>query len=491
MKKIVFLIFPFLFASCGSDFIDLLPHSTVSTDILYQTDKDFQDAVIGGYSVLQTVYQSMYVYADMRGDDAQAGVIKTNDQSDSDLLITPSTNGNINSTWQRFYSIIYRVNMVLEKIESADPSVVTNKNQHIGEARFLRALSYFNLVRIFGDVPLLTVPVSATEALETPRTKVDLVYEVIINDLIAAEQLLPRSYSGANVGRATSGAAKALLGKVYLTSHDFARAESKLQEVTTMGYALLPDYKDLFDYSKDEHHSEYIFDIEYVPGNNISNNMTNQHLPNQASFLAFHGIAGIGDESMVPHDQLRFLFEDHDLRKDITVAPTGGYVDPVTGEIIPGGWINADGEFIRFPPATSQKFTYKFITPTERSNDSPCNYKVIRYADVILMYAAALNENGKTSEALTWLNMVRERAGVAPFTGLSQSETREAIYTERRFELTFEGHRWFDLIRTGRALDNPVLQGLGIRPYHLLFPVPWSQVMVVNDRSIFWQNEGY
>jgi hypothetical protein len=107
------------------------------------------------------------------------------------------------------------------------------------------------------------------------------------------------------------------------------------------------------------------------------------------------------------------------------------------------------------------------------------------------MYAEALNENGKTAEALTWLNMIRTRAGVDNYSGLSQSETREAIYTERRFELTFEGHRWFDLVRTGRALNNPVLQGLGIRPFHLLFPVPWSQVMVVNDPTIFWQNEGY
>jgi len=491
MKKIVFLIFPFLFASCSTDFIDLLPHSTVSIDVLYKTDNDFRDAVIGGYSVLQTEYQQMYIYGDLRGDDAMVGVIKTNEWSDSDLFIMPSTTGAINSTWRNYYSIIYRMNMVLEKIEEADPATIKNKNRHVAEARFLRALSYFNLVRIFGDVPLLTVPISASEALKTPRTKVDVVYETIISDFMAAEQALPRSYSGADVGRATSGAAKALLGKVYLTCHDFVKAESKLQEVTTMGYSLLPNYKDLYDYSKDEHHSEYIFDIEYHPGNNISNNMTNVYYPNQASFQAFHGVTGIGDERLCPHDVLRFLYEDNDLRKDITVAPTGGYVDPVTGEIVPGGWINGAGEFVRFPPATSQRFTYKYLTRTERSNDSPCNYKVTRYADVILMYAEALNENGKTTEALTWLNMVRTRAGVKAFSGLSQSETREAIYTERRFELTFEGHRWFDLVRTGRALDNPVLQGLGIRPYHLLFPVPWSQVMVVNDRSIFWQNEGY
>lgn len=479
MKRIVYLFFPIIFAACSTDFIDLLPQSTVSVDVMYQTDNDFRDAVVGSYAILQSQYVNMYIFGDMRSDDAIQLVVKADTQSESDLFTLASTNGTINSTWRNYYSLIFRVNTVLSKIEEADPAIVTNKNRHTGEARFLRALAYFDLVRLFGDVPLVTTPISATEALNTPREKIDAIYELIISDFTSAEQLLPASYSGSNVGRATSGAAKALLGKVYLTRHDFAKAESKLQEVTNMSYSLLPNFNDLYDYAKDKHHSEYIFDIEYASGNNVSNSMTNRFMPNEGVFLTFCGIAGIGGESNSPSEILRNLFDDNDKRKDISVA-------------VYGGWINGAGDFVAFNNAgTNKSYTKKYITRVPTSDDSPANWKVTRYADVLLMYAEALNENGKTEQALTYLNIVRQRAGVPAYSGLSQSETREVIYTERRLELCFEGHRWFDLIRTGRALTNESLMAKGIRPFNLLFPVPWSQVQVVNNPSIFWQNEGY
>ena len=475
MKKIVYLIFPFLFASC-SDFIDLMPKSTVTIDFLYKTDNDFHDAIVGAYAVLQSQYQNMYIYGDIRADDSEQQIIKSDAFSESDLFIISSTNGTISSTWQNYYLLIFRVNTVLEQIEDADQAIVTNKAHYIAECKFLRALAYFDLVRIFGDVPLITKTLTASEALKTLREKVDLVYDLIISDLQSCEADLPVQYSGADVGRATRGAAKSILGKVYLTRHDFTKAESKLQEVTTMGYSLLPDYNDLFDYSKDEHHSEYIFDVEYASNQNVSNRMTNQFAPNQASFLQYYGITGLGREANSPSEELRNLFEDNDKRKDVNVA-------------IYGGWINADGEFVALPPATSQSYTKKYIAVVPLADDSPANWKVTRYADVILMYAEALNENGKTTEALTWLNMIRTRAGIDIYSDLSQSETREAIYLERRLELSFEGHRWFDLLRYGRAYET--MKGKGMLPYMTLFPVPWSQIQVINDRSIMWQNEGY
>ena len=476
MKRIVYFILPIIFTACSSDFIDLKPKSTVTIDFLYKTDKDFQDAIFGAYSILQSQFQNMYIFGDVRADDSEVHVVKTNSHSDADLFITNSNDGVINSTWRNYYNIIFRVNTVLSLIENADPAVVKNKNKHIAECKFLRAFAYFDLVRIYGDVPLVTKPLSATEALKTPREKVDAVYELIISDFLSCESDLPVSYSGTDVGRATRGAAKAILGKVYLTRHDFAKAESKLQEVTTMGYKLLDDYNSLFDYTKDEHHSEYIFDVEYASGQNVSNNITNNFLPNQASFLAFYGIMGIGGETQSPSEELRKLFEDTDKRKFVTVATYGG-------------WINAAGDFVAFPPATSRSWTKKYVTAIPSSNDSPANWKVTRYGDVVLMYAEALNENGKTNDALTWLNMVRARAGVSAYSGLSQSETREAIYKERRLELSFEGHRWFDLVRYGRAYETMAF--MGMKPYMTIFPVPWSQIQVVNDKSVFWQNEGY
>jgi hypothetical protein len=134
-------------------------------------------------------------------------------------------------------------------------------------------------------------------------------------------------------------------------------------------------------------------------------------------------------------------------------------------------------------------FTKKYLTPIPKANDSRANWKVIRYADVLLMYAEALNENGKTTEALTNLNLVRTRAGLPSYTNLSQNDTREKIYQERRFELYLEGHRWFDLVRTGRALS--VMQPVGMKPHMTVFPIPQSEIEIINNRSVFPQNPGY
>lgn len=476
MKKILYFIALPLLMACSNNFIELTPLSTVSIDLLYKTDNDFRDAVIGGYNTLQTQYRDFYIFGDVRADDSEIQVVKTDAWSDSDLFIINGSSGIINTTWRNYYIVISRMNMVLSKIEEADPSIVTNKNRHIAEAKFLRAFSYFDLVRIFGDVPLVIKPITTQESYEIPREKTDAVYDFIINDLLSIEQDLPAEYSGSDVGRVTKGAAKALLGRIYLTRGDFAKAESKLQEVTTMGYELLPDFNDLFDYAKDEHHSEYIFDIEYAAGQNISNTMTNRFAPNSAPFLAYYGVNGIGGEANSPTEELRNLFDDSDVRKDVSVGIYGGFIDD-------------SGEFVAFPPATSQSYTKKFLTATPAQDDSDVNWKVIRYADVLLMYAEALNENGKTNEALTYLNMIRTRAGVPTYSGRTKDETRELIYTERRLELCFEGHRWFDLVRYGRAHET--LAHKGMKPFMTIFPVPLTQIQVVNNPSVFAQNEGY
>ncbi len=463
-------------SSCKDDFIELVPISTVSTDALYQTDRDFQDAVTGIYGVYQTQYLNMWLFADIRGDDSWDELVKGTAAA-MDLFTINNDDGVIRSTWRNYYNIINRANMLLSKIEAADVAVVKNKDRHIGEAKFLRALAYFDLVRIFGDVPMVTRPLTIEESYQSGRIAVSTVYdEVIIKDLLDAETKLPASYTGPNVGRATQGAAKALLGKVYLTIHDFAKAEEKLQEVTTMGYALLPNYNDLFNYTKNEHHSEYIFDIEYEEGIGEGSNFTNNFLPKNPGLTAFYKITGGGNDANNPPKSLFDLFTTDDLRKDVTAA---------------NGHYDENGNFILLVPSANaaSTFTKKYIVPIIVSGDSKANWKVIRYADVLLMYAEALNENGKTDEALTYLNQVRARAGVAEYSGLTQDEARENIYLERRLELSFEGHRWFDLLRTGRALS--VMEPFGMKPNMTVFPLPLSQVQLMNDPSIFPQNPGY
>ena len=464
------------FTGCKKDFIERTPQSTVSVDILYKTDKDFQDAVIGCYTPLQAQYQVYWVFGDLRADDSRHEVLANLSRVAVDVFTVNNDEILLRDTWRNYYQVISRANELLMKIEPIDVVVVRNKERHKAEAKFLRALAYFDLVRIFGDVPMITTPLTVEESYKTGRQKVDQIYEeVIIKDLMAAEAALPASYSGIDVGRASKGAAKALLGKVYLTRKDFVKAEQKLKEVTTMGYALLDNYKDLFDYSKNEHHKEYIFDIEYEEGIGEGTSITNAFLPQFTPIADIYGVKGTLGDNNAPPPHLFNLFEPGDVRRNITV--------------VQGGAFDRNGNFVKLPPQSQQSFTLKYMTPVPSGGDSKANWRVIRYADVLLMYAEALNENSKTAEAVTYLNMIRTRAKVGTYSNLSQAETREKIYLERRLELSSEGQRWFDLVRTGRALQ--VMQPYGMKPYMILFPIPLTQLQIINDRSIFPQNPGY
>lgn len=479
MKKIICLLALTLVMSCSEDFIELDPVSTVTVDALYRTDKDYQDAVIGIYAPLRSQYENFWLFGDLPGEDTEQQHSASLDLVSINNFFVNSNMGLLHTTWLNYYSIINRANILLAQIETADPAVVTNMDRHIGEAKFLRALSYFDLVRIFGDVPMVTTPISIEEASVKGRDNVDVIYEeVIIKDLMDAETRLSEMYTGANVGRATVGAAKALLGKVYLTRKQFVEAEAKLKEVTTMGYALLDNYSDLFDFTKNEHHSEYIFDIEYIDGGvALGSTFSNKFVPNMSQIINFFKLKGSGGQQGSPTEGIFDLYDPNDLRKDISVAH------------IADGLYDEEGNYTPMTPIDLTTYTKKYVTPLDIANDSPANWKVIRYADVLLMLAEALNENGKTEEALGYLNQVRARADIAGYAGLTQDETREMIYLERRFEFYLEGHRWFDLVRTGRALT--ALAAQGIQPHMLVFPIPLSQIQVINNPSVFPQNPGY
>lgn len=479
MKKIFYIgvtAFLVVMTSCKKSFIELQPISTVSTDALYKTDKDFKDAAIGIYGLYQNQYQNMWLFGDMRGDDSWDELVK-NTAAFMDNFTINNDDPVIRSTWLNYYNIINRANSLITNIEGADVNVVKNRDIYAGEAKFLRALAYFDLVRIYGDVPMVTSLLTIEQGYKTPREKVAKIYEdVIIKDLLYAESVLPAKFTGSDVGRVTKGAAKSLLGKVYLTVKDFAKAEAKLMEVTTMGYSLLPKYTDLFDYTKDEHHSEYIFDIEYEQGLGEGNCFTTNFSPKDPATAAFYGVTGGQNGNNNPPRSLFAIFPPGDQRKDITAAD---------------GFTDNNGVFHPLLPTSNdvQTYTKKYMVKLLASCDSRANWKVIRYADVLLMLAEAMNENGKTVEALNYLNLVRVRAGLQGYSGLTQAEARDNIYLERRLELSFEGHRWFDLVRTGRALS--VMAPLGMKPYMTVFPLPLSQIQLINDKAIFAQNEGY
>jgi hypothetical protein len=474
MKHIAILISMIVCVGCSDKFIDLLPPSTATVASVYKTDKDFQDAMVGCYNALRSQYGAFWRW-DLVSDDVRHQWNTLDERRNLDEYTYQNNEGFFSSRWNGYYSLIYRANYILDAIENIDEAVIPNKRSYIAEAKFMRAVAYFDLVRAFGDVPLITHVIFDDEALQIGRDPVNEVYEQIISDLTEAGEVLPASYTGSNVGRATSGAAKSILGRVYLTHKQFPEAETVLKEVTTMGYKLLPDFNDLWDYSQDEHHNEYIFDIEYESDIQLGTSFTNDFLPQQAEIAQMYGIPGAAGNSNTPSDVLFEIFEDDDKRKDISVSR---------------GWTDADGVYHEINSAQGARtYTKKYLTPIPRSNDSPCNWKVIRYADVLLMLAEALNENNKTSEAFTYLNMVRERAGISTLSGLSGSELREVIYDERRRELSHEGHRWWDLVRTGRALQ--ACESLGLKSHMILFPIPLSQIQVMNNPDIFPQNPGW
>jgi hypothetical protein len=478
MNKIIFYIAAlssFTIASCSKSFIDLQPVSSVSTEALYKTDKDFSDALTGAYSLLRDQYQSIWEF-DLPSDDARHQFASDDIELRMDNYTFQNNENLIRTTWANYYGVIYRVNTILDKIGDADPALVTNKDRYTAEARFLRALCYFDLVRLFGGVPSVTTAINDEDALKTPRATVDAIYnDIITKDFQYAAGVLPTSYSGADVGRPTKGAATALLGRVYLTMKDFPNAETTLMDVTTMGYELLSNYNDLFDYTKDEHHSEYIFDIEYETGIQQGSSFTNQFFPRFQPAQDFYKVYGGTGDTYTPSDALFNIFEAGDTRKDVSVS---------------NGFIDDNGDFVSLAGSVGAKtMTKKYLTPITQGNDSKVNWKVIRYGDVLLMLAEALNENNKTDDAITYLNKIRTRAGVPTYTTLTQAQARDTIALERRRELSFEGVRWFDLIRTGKAYET--LAPLGMKDYMVLFPIPLTQIQIVNDAAILPQNPGW
>ena len=301
---LLFLTTILVMSSCSKNFIDRPPVSSVTIDVLYKTDKDYQDAVIGVYQALRNQYANMWQFGDLRGDDAFIQVSNQPSSTAVDVFSINSSDVLLSGTWANYYIVINRANNILTKIADADVAVIKNKDRYIGEAKFLRALAYFDLVRIFGDVQIITNVPTIEETAATPRSPVATVYsDVIIKDLVDAATKLPVAYTGTEIGRATQGAAKAMLGKVYLTVKDFPKAEAVLRELTLAPYtyALLPNYNDLFDYLKNEHHSEYIFDIEYEEGlGGLGSIFTNNFMPNVTPLLTYYNIRGGFNESISP-----------------------------------------------------------------------------------------------------------------------------------------------------------------------------------------------
>ena len=465
----------FSFSSC-SDFLEQNPQTDLSENDFYKTADDILSTVNGVYSSLQEgdIYGNWYVFGEIPSDNTRnqlSGSVTT--QNEFDQFYIDTQNSMIANFWKAAYKVINRTNAVLGRIDGLEINTEL-ANRYKLECKFIRALMYFNLVRVYGDVPLVLKEISISESYDILREPKENVYNQIIADLKEAQDL-PVSYSTAEDGRATQGAAKALLANVYMTLHKYAEAETILAEIINSGrYSLLENtpgslnidgYKNVF--SPVNHNSkEGIFEIQFLKGGyGEGSNYANNFAPENSGTNVV-AVGGTGGNN-IPEMDIYNAYEEGDLRRDFSMS-LGYYDNRKNNE-----WVES-------------RYVCKFMDVPYQNNDASNNYPVIRYADVILMYAEALNQNGKTAEACKYLNMTRRRGFGYQTTETSPVDLQTTdkaqfalmVEQERRVELAFENHRWFDLIRTGRAVEVMRSKGFSLNETNLICPIPQKQIDV-------------
>lgn len=465
----------FSFSSC-SDFLEQNPQTDLSENDFYKTADDILSAVNGAYSSLQEgdIYGNWYVFGEIPSDNTRnqlSGSVTT--QNEFDQFYIDTQNSMIANFWKAAYKVINRTNTILGRIDGIEINTEL-ANRYKLECKFIRALMYFNLVRVYGDVPLVLKEISISESYDILREPKENVYNQIIADLKEAQDL-PVSYSTAEDGRATQGAAKALLANVYMTLHKYAEAETILAEIINSGrYSLLENtpgslnidgYKNVF--SPVNHNSkEGIFEIQFLKGGyGEGSNYANNFAPENSGTNVV-AVGGTGGNN-IPEMDIYNAYEESDLRRDFSMS-LGYYDNRKNNE-----WVES-------------RYVCKFMDVPYQNNDASNNYPVIRYADVILMYAEALNQNGKTAEACKYLNMTRRRGFGYQTTETSPVDLQTTdkaqfalmVEQERRVELAFENHRWFDLIRTGRAVEVMRSKGFSLNETNLICPIPQKQIDV-------------
>ncbi len=479
----------FVAVSCSEDFLDKAPLDSINTENFYVTEADAVAAINGAYQPLQwpKLYNMRMWTSDIMAGNSVVGAGGGDDGRETQDManyVTTTDNPGVLDLFRGPAPGILRCNIVLQKVSAIDMDEDL-KNRVLGEAHFLRGLYYFILVRYFGDVPLITEPQEPGDDLRPSRDDKDTVYQLIIDDLTAAKTMLPEksTYSSDDLGRATKGAATGLLAKVYLTLGEWDNVVTLCDEVAALGYDLNTSYGDNFNVNS-KNSIESLFEIQYTGGAG-EDFWSNE---NQASWLST--FTGPRNSDMVaggwgwnqPTQEFVDSYEAGDLRKDVTV--------------LYDGCPQFDGQ--DYDPAYSttgynlRKFLVsKAFAPTYDS--SPMDFPVLRYADVLLMKAEALNNLSRTSEAEAPLNKVRERAGLTGVSGKSQAEMKEIILHERRMELAFEGQRWFDLIRVdGGQYGLDFLHSIGklnATTKHLLFPIPLKETE--SNPNLLPNNPGY
>jgi hypothetical protein len=472
-----------IFISGCKKYLDLNPPYVQDAENYFETPADYEMALIGAYDLLQASFLSVWI-GEIASDNSIAGGESVNDTEglhQIDAMTHGAVNTELRNVLKWNYSGITRANYILEFKDNIDFS---GKDAIIAEARFLRAFYYFELVKFFGDVPLvIDKRLGFAEVAKLERTPSAEVYAQIEADLIYAASVL--DVTAAIKGKATKGAALALLGKAYLFQQKWSEAAQKLDEIINNGwYSLIVDYADLFSVAN-ENNIETVFDIQYSGLEGGSYGclvcLEGNAGPGFQGIRQYDGpIYGDGNSYNLPTQNLYDAFDPADPRRDYTILDIDAFIAAQPNPQSISYAVGAGGH--------TGYYNNKYIKRQGEiglpDNDltSPVNYRVVRYADVLLMAAEAHFQNGNSSLAEQYINEVRSRVGLSSIAGITLND----IYNERRFELSCEGHRFFDLVRTGQASSE--INGFVVGK-HELFPIPQVEIDLAGGS---WdQNPGY
>ncbi|MCE7062275.1 RagB/SusD family nutrient uptake outer membrane protein [Dyadobacter sp. CY343] len=496
-------------SSCSDEFLDLAPPTTLSSATYFKTEEHFNQALNSAYERTRQIATSGIFMDEMRSDNTfftyypgdRGPYLST--EVLSQFLDDQNTGSYVSARYDACYSGISRVNTIVSRIDDIELSP-ESRNRILGEAYFLRAFYYFDLVKNFGGVPLHLSEVSAEGEAFLPRNSVEEVYAQIIEDLSVAIPLLPVASTFPQSGRATKGAGKMLLACVYMTkpTREYAKAEVELTDITKMNYSLLPTYAAVFN-PNNKNNSESIFEVQYQEGDAGQQSFFNwRFIPKTSNSEVLMGVRGnnyAGDFSggwNVPTQEMVNSYETGDTRLEASVAVVEGRMesDLFTTESVKS--------IVGYKPAAGKTHYYmvkKYLHgPYSREFNTDENWPVYRYSGALLLLAECLVEQGKATQALPHLNAVRRRAGLPALT----QATKLNVSNEMRHELAFENHRYQDLIRTGQAIDVLTKKGQQMKALYgfllpsafnvtqnrLIFAIPFRELQVNNQLV---QNPGY
>jgi starch-binding outer membrane protein, SusD/RagB family len=485
-KYLVVILFLVISISCSDDFVDVKPTGDNSEDF-FNSEEDYQNALIGAYDMLQSSYINVML-GEIASDNTLAGGESATDvlgiQEIDDMVHTPQ-NAQLRDIWGWMYSGVNRANYILEFKDKTD---FVGKEKVLAEATFLRTYYYFELVKWFGDVPFVVDKrIQFGEQFNLDRTPKSEIYTQLEADLIFAADNLP--YIQETKGRVTKGAAQALLGKIYLFQQKYDEAAAVLDDLIQNGpHDLVTDYNSIFE-EAGENNIESVFEIQYFEDQGAGFGCLQCSEGNVA--VGFSGIRNYsgpefssGFSFNVPVQEAYDAFEDGDLRRDVAILDINAWA-ATTGATFGEGYEHT-GYFNRkyLPRVRGAN------AQGDRNLTNPNNYRAIRFADVLLMAAEAFNRSSSPNDtkAQAYLNRVRERAfGNATRNIVATGDNLyNNILEERRTELVGEGHRFFDLVRTGRAAQS--INGF-VAGKHELFPIPAIEIQLAGNR---WsQNPNY